>query len=652
VIETFAPEFVALQKAVIGRYSLERELGRGGMGIVYLARDVALDRPVAIKLLPPAMAAQPHLRERFLKEAQMAARLSHPNIVPIYQVEQQGDLVWFVMAYVEGQTLGQRVREHGPLTPREATKIIRETAWALAYAHLRGIVHRDVKPDNVMLESASGRALVGDFGIARAGEISGGTQVGEILGTAQYMSPEQACGEKLDGRSDLYSLGVVAFFALSGRLPFDATEIPAMLAQHITKPAPPLASLAPGVPKYLADAVDRCLAKSPDDRFPTGEALAEALEQANLPARELPAPLRVWLNRGEGARSMLYGWSVLMGMAALGEIVEQIIRGGGYDADALWLLGVPWGVFALYRAFQTQRVIAAGYGLEDLRTALRYHIEKRREELEYDYSREPPLWARIVRRMAWGGLAVAAAGTAYVLATPIPSAELTAWLLGGGAAVACGGAIVGRMVPGKRLKVRDTMSEYRLKLTDTWLGRMLFRIAGIGVKRTVPASAAYRPTEVLIGMAAEGIYESLPKETRKQLRELPLVVKRLEADAASMRARVDELNGMMSGLGAESAAARSLVLRSGDESGGLVSGEHDRLRAALERERKKAAARLATSVAALENLRLDLMRLKAGVATLDELSADLAAARDIQAEIDLAIEAHREADAALGSPGH
>ena len=194
-----APEFIALQRALAGRYSLERELGRGGMGIVFLARDVALDRPVAIKLLPPAMAAQPALRDRFLREARTAAKLSQPNIVPIHAVEESGDLVFFVMSFVDGETLGQRLRSRGPLTPHEVARLLQEVAWALGYAHGRGVVHRDVKPDNIMLERGTGRAVVMDFGIAAAGD--GGR--GEILGTAQYVSPEQANGDPVDGRSDL-----------------------------------------------------------------------------------------------------------------------------------------------------------------------------------------------------------------------------------------------------------------------------------------------------------------------------------------------------------------------------------------------------------------------------------------------------------------
>src|SRR5688500_15425252 len=159
-------EFLDLQAAVAGEYSLQRELGRGGMGIVYLARDVQLDRDVAIKVLPNDLAHTPAARERFLREARMAAGLSHPHIVPIHRVAEMGGFVFFVMSYVEGETLGERIRARGPLPPADATRIMREVAWALAYAHGRGIVHRDVKPDNIMLEARTGRALVTDFGTA------------------------------------------------------------------------------------------------------------------------------------------------------------------------------------------------------------------------------------------------------------------------------------------------------------------------------------------------------------------------------------------------------------------------------------------------------------------------------------------------------
>ena len=188
-------EFLALQELLAGRYSIERELGRGGMGIVLLARDVALDRPVAIKLLPPHLATQAHERDRFLQEARTAAGLAHPNIVPIHLVEAHGDLVFFVMGFVDGETLRDRVERAGPLPPRLATKLLQEVAWALGAAHQRGVIHRDVKPDNIMIERATERAVVTDFGIALGKSAGGG---GSVTGTARYMSPEQACGEPVD----------------------------------------------------------------------------------------------------------------------------------------------------------------------------------------------------------------------------------------------------------------------------------------------------------------------------------------------------------------------------------------------------------------------------------------------------------------------
>src|SRR3982750_1056504 len=184
-------EFLELQGALAGEYSLQRELGRGGMGIVYLARDVQLDRDVAIKVLPSHLAATDVSRERFVREARTAAGLSHPHIVPIHRVGAAAGVVFFVMGFVEGETLGERLRRDGPLSPADSMRVLREVAWALAYAHGRGIVHRDVKPDNILLEAGTGRAVGTDFGIAHGGkDPAPATEPGKITGTAHFMSPE------------------------------------------------------------------------------------------------------------------------------------------------------------------------------------------------------------------------------------------------------------------------------------------------------------------------------------------------------------------------------------------------------------------------------------------------------------------------------
>ena len=274
-------ELSTFAAALAGQYDIEREIGRGGMGIVYLARDLKLDRPVAIKTLPAHLAGSPDVRERFLREARTAAHLSHPSIVPIHRADEIAGQVFFVMGYVEGESLAQRLLERGRPSFVETIGQLRDVALALGYAHARGVVHRDVKAENILIERGTGRAVVTDFGIARLAESKQLTATGQVLGTVHYMSPEQVSGDAVDGRSDVYALGVVAFLALSSRFPFDSDTPSAVLVSHVTRPAPRLLDAAPDVPPALAAIVDRCLAKNPDDRFDTSGALAEALERVH-----------------------------------------------------------------------------------------------------------------------------------------------------------------------------------------------------------------------------------------------------------------------------------------------------------------------------------------------------------------------------------
>src|SRR5256885_2626355 len=275
-----SPLTARLAATLEGSYTIEGEIGRGGMGVVYSARDLKLNRRVAIKLLPPDLAFRDEIRTRFLREAQTAARLSHPHIVPIHAVGDEGGLVYFVMGFVDGESVGARLRRRGRLPSEEVRRIMKETADALGLAHAMGIIHRDVKPDNIILEGTRGRVMVTDFGIAKALSDAGTlTGTGVAIGTPSYMSPEQAAGEReLDARSDLYSLGVVAYESLVGELPFHAPTVPGILMKHIAEPAPDILERRSDTPEDLAATIQRCLAKDPEHRWPTADALRRVLE--------------------------------------------------------------------------------------------------------------------------------------------------------------------------------------------------------------------------------------------------------------------------------------------------------------------------------------------------------------------------------------
>jgi serine/threonine protein kinase len=281
-----------LVAAVGSRYEISDEIGRGSMGVVFRARDVRLRRSVAIKLLPPELAFREEVRSRFLREAQTAAQLSHPNVVPIYSVDEVNGLVFFAMALVDGESLGTYLKREGRTSPDFARRVLRDVADALSYAHGRSIVHRDIKPDNILMDRVTGRTLVSDFGIARAAEgDSRLTATGIAVGTPAYMSPEQAIGEReIDGRSDLYSLGVVGYQMLTGVLPFTATNTPAMLMKHINQAPRPMHELRPDVPPGLAHGIERAMAKHPDQRWPDAAAFRDALTNDAAPSGPPRAP--------------------------------------------------------------------------------------------------------------------------------------------------------------------------------------------------------------------------------------------------------------------------------------------------------------------------------------------------------------------------
>jgi serine/threonine protein kinase len=269
-----------LQAQLGEEYQVVRELGRGGMGVIFLARDVALHRLVAIKVLRHEFAHSAEHRERFRREARVAARLTHPNAVAVHTYGESPDLVYLVMRYVHGESLGVRLRREGRIEPDAARGMLADLALVLEHAHREGIVHRDLKPENILLEHGTDRPLLTDFGVAFICSADPSPdEVRRAFGTPQYMSPEQAAGEvDLDGRSDIYSLGVLAYAMLTGDVPFDGPSFGAIAAQHIAAPHEPLAEVAPHVPRPLAEVVEWCLEKERTARWQSARELYDAFQ--------------------------------------------------------------------------------------------------------------------------------------------------------------------------------------------------------------------------------------------------------------------------------------------------------------------------------------------------------------------------------------
>src|SRR5512143_3682836 len=279
-----AEPFASLNAALADHYHVERELGHGGMATVYLAQDLKLPRPVALKVLRPELAAALG-PERFLREVRITARLNHPHILPLLVSGEARGFLYYVMPYVEGESLRDRLTREKQLPLDDALQIAREVADALSYAHSHGVIHRDIKPENILLESR--HAVVADFGIARAVSVAGGerlTGTGLAVGTPAYMSPEQATGESdLDGRSDEYALGCVLYEMLAGEPPFTGPTPQAVVAKRLSTPPPAVSILRDTVPAGVEAALSRALARTPADRWPTAAEFAAALAETGSP---------------------------------------------------------------------------------------------------------------------------------------------------------------------------------------------------------------------------------------------------------------------------------------------------------------------------------------------------------------------------------
>ncbi len=518
---TINPDILALQEHLAGRYSIETELGRGGMGIVLLARDVALDRLVAIKLLPDSLAADPEYRKRFLREARTAAGLSHPNIVPIHLVEAHDELVFFVMGFVDGESLRERVERSGPLSTRLAMKLMQDVAYALCYAHQRGVIHRDIKPDNIMVEQGTDRALVTDFGIA-LGRDEAALGSGEVIGTARYMSPEQAVGEAVDARSDLYALGATFYYAVTGKAVFDGAHVHAILASQITQQAPSIVVARPEVPEKFAAVVDRCLVKDPEDRWQTGDDLARAIGEVR--GRDLRAPPLI--------RSFVRNAQITT-MAVLAVLVagQGIVVGTDGTVTGNFGPGAIGVVLLIQLLFTARRLLREGYAFDDIRLALLAEARIQEEEAEVLHHYRWVQWLNRQWQRTWAGR----------------------------------------------------------------FGRWFFRMAGVGLKPperlALPSADA---TEMVLGRSTMAAFDALPKEARGQAGEIRSVVDRLEARAERLRAQGD----------------------TGDS--------------------------LNHTVAALEKLRLVMLKVQAGLASVEDLTGVLEEAKEIGAAVDRRIEAGEE----------
>ena len=615
-------DFIALQSALAGEYSLDRELGRGGMGVVYLAREVRLARPVAIKVLPRDLAASSERREAFLNESRTVGGLNHPNIVPVYAAGERDGFVYIVMAYVEGTTLGERIRSRGPLLPGQAARVLREVAWALAYAHSARIVHRDVSAENILLERGSERAIVTDFGIASAMQTAALDDEGRVMGNAHYLSPEQAAGEPLDARSDLYSLGVVGYYALTGRLPFDAETSAEVVAQHLSAVPPSITSVAASVPPRLAAAVERCLHKDPARRYNSAESFAEAIDLAFEHAKEIPAPLRSWINQGERelpARLAMIGFGTTTGISlALATYIPVTF---------LLPFTILGGLSFVPSFMRLRRVLGEGYHVDDLSAALREHQLVRAEEIEYERRLGSP-WVRRGLRillgsslgamamggfMAWQLTNPALDGASYVLRENMEAMGLLTLLFGGVGVAVAGVPLAGEFI---RHRLASRIASASVSLWKGKWGARFAKLAGMGLK------PAERPmlgmpvlTEVALGRATDHLYLALPKAARRELSALPETVRRLEGDASRLRDSINALDDQLS------------AFDRGSES--LDDNQRTEIEAQVREARAKSAERLSATVAALESIRLDLLRLQLGRAPIASVTATLEAARAI-----------------------
>jgi len=616
-------DFERLQAALAGTWSIERQLGRGGMGTVYLARDVALGRPVALKVLHPALAADPDQRGRFLREARTGARLSHPHIVPIYAVEAQDDLVYFVMGLVDGESVGDRLRREGPIQDTDAERILREVAWALSYAHAMGIVHRDVTIENILLERQTGRAMLADFGIAAAIDRDGEEP---LLGTPSYLAPEVIQGAPASPASDLYALGVTGWTMLSGRAPFIADDTPALLLKHLTEPVPPLLRAAPATSSRLARAVEAAMTKDPAERPDGAEAWLASLAGGGE-AVVLAEPLRRWVTRWEMVRPFYALGMTVTAMLSLGSLAMSRTGLGhlpdlGFVLAALLPVAISVGIVHLGIELATLRRLARdGFRHGDLVQAL----NRARQAAVRAGPKSASLLGRVVNDLAWTGLLTYLV-LAMFLDVLLPDWGRGNWHLRGlqyqfystimqYAYVAFwSGLGFNFLVPSFHFKPDGWWARLRDGFWASRLGAGMLRLASVGLGKSAGTERTlHRPTELVLDLAIEEMWQALPPATRQATADLPRIVRALSN-------RMTEARELRASLHAPQ------VRR---------SAEADALDARL-------AARQERSLIALERLRLVLGKAGAAAAMSGELTAKLHDARVLEQEMLMELGAHAD----------
>ncbi len=637
--------------AVGTQYLVDAEIGRGGMAVVYRATDLRLHRRVAIKVLPPELAFNADVRERFLREASTAAQLTHPGIVPIYTVDEREGIVYFVMALVEGESLAARLAREPRLPVDQTRQILAGVADALAYAHAQGVVHRDVKPDNIMLDRGTGRTMVTDFGIARAAQ--GDTRLtvtGVAIGTPAYMSPEQALGEReLDGRSDIYSLGVIGYQMLAGETPFKASNTPAMLVKHVSETPRPLATLRPDVPAGLAYAIARALAKKPEDRWPDALAFRSALlDTTSTPPPPAPEP-RYQVPPAYAAPPV----PILSNRPPPYDHMDIARLREGFSPMVPAMPPMPpapvWGTKADWREWRRERKT---WQRESKRRLL---ATRGIGDHDAEWLGAEERLVRFRRHVVSSATTIGALAAVNVLTSPHFLWFLFPGTLIAISALARAGKLWADGVPFSGLFRRGTpgpVQRAALAASGTWesVDAALQRMASADVLHGPYADTLRRAASDFV--AIREMLAQLPATERAMIPDVAPTVDALAERVGALATTLHRLDQDIGGSSLKLIDARLAAVRA--ESRGSPSAEQERRMSLLERqrvsitelsERRNALlTQLDSAALALQNLRLDLLKLRSS--GLESAMSDVASAtqeaRALSREIANAVDAVRE----------